>query len=719
MRKTFLVFSKEIRQLLNFTVNYIIAIIFLGISGWYFSYFVFIRREANLSPFFNIAPFLLLFLIPALTMRSIADEEKAGTIEVLSSMPLSHLDIILGKFLALISLFGIIILPTLIFPITLLFLGKIDIGPLFTSYIGLILIAISAISIGIFSSSLTKSAVGGYIIGFAILFFFFFIGKISPALPTGLAPFFDFLGFDSHYSGFIRGVMDTKDIIYLLSLAFLFLYLTAGVYRRYRDIPQRISNLILSFVIIVIINIFSFYLFFRFDFTKNHQYSLSPASIRIIRKSQLPIEIKAYISSDLPFPYNIQSKYVRDVLIEYKIRSRRKVKVKFIDPIREKKKREALNLGIAPLSFTETGASKYQVREGYMGLFIQVGPKGDVIPVVNNPSNLEYEITSRIKKMLSTREKKIVFLRGNMEIKPVKSIQDYLTKNYNLIYVNIAKDSIPDDADAIVINCPTAPFDSTALKKIDSAIISGKNLAIFLGKYIFDTKNFFAMEVKTNLDTIIHQFGLSLEDGIILDKVNQSVGIIQRRGIYNVTSYLPFPPIIMCKDLREFLSPLQNTIIPFASAIKGGKGIAYSSKRSWILKMPSYLNPSITYNPTKKAQMGPFPLISYDITKYISPFKQGARDSARIILCGTGMLTDKNFLSDTSVKLFLNLLDWIMESPDLISIRSKNTGVSLIKTPSYGGRIAFILINILLPIFIMVGYGITRWQRRKYALVKK
>ena len=83
------------------------------------------------------------------------------------------------------------------------------------------------------------------------------------------------------------------------------------------------------------------------------------------------------------------------------------------------------------------------------------------------------------------------------------------------------------------------------------------------------------------------------------------------------------------------------------------------------------------------------------------------------------MLTDKNFLSDTSVKLFLNLIDWIMESPDLISIRSKNTGVSLIKTPSYGGRIAFILINILLPIFIMVGYGITRWQRRKYALVKK
>lgn len=187
---------------------------------------------AGLDSFFNIAPYLFIFLIPAISMRSLAEEKKDGTFELLATRPLSDWDIVLGKFLACLSIVIITLIPTIIYYISVYQLGvtqgNIDTGAVIGSYIGLILLASAFTAIGLFCSSLGKNQIISFTLA-VVLSYFSFIGfdSISSIISLqGMASILTALGINEHYQSLSRGVLDTRDLIYFLSFSALFLVFT-------------------------------------------------------------------------------------------------------------------------------------------------------------------------------------------------------------------------------------------------------------------------------------------------------------------------------------------------------------------------------------------------------------------------------------------------------------------------------------------------------------
>ncbi len=223
---TFTVFKKEIRTYFNSPIAYIVIVLFLLISGYFFSAPIFIINQASIRHLIDLFPLLFLFFIPAITMRLFSEEQKTGTIEILMTLPLKEYEILLGKFLSSVVLVSICVLMTLFYSIILSFFGKIDTGQIFVSYLGVILLGMTFSSIGIFSSSITKNQIVSFIVAFVICFALFMLGKITIFIPSFLVGLVEFIGIDSHFENTVRGIIDTRDVVYYSSISVLFLYMT-------------------------------------------------------------------------------------------------------------------------------------------------------------------------------------------------------------------------------------------------------------------------------------------------------------------------------------------------------------------------------------------------------------------------------------------------------------------------------------------------------------
>ncbi len=228
--------KKEFRQFFSSLTGYIAIIVFLLLNGL----FLFVFPDTNLldfgyatlDKFFELAPWILLLLIPAITMRSFAEEFKSGTFEILQTKPLSHWQTVFGKYLGALLVVWIALLPTIVYVISIQQLsaeGGIDMGATIGSYIGLFFLSAVFTAIGICCSSFTSNAVVAFIIsGFACFLIYSGFNAISkiPALQSGADYYIEMLGIDFHYRSISRGVIDSRDIIYFLSMIGLFLAIT-------------------------------------------------------------------------------------------------------------------------------------------------------------------------------------------------------------------------------------------------------------------------------------------------------------------------------------------------------------------------------------------------------------------------------------------------------------------------------------------------------------
>jgi len=228
-------YLKELRSFLSSIIGYVFILIYLIASGlfhWILSYNTNLLEgaEADLIPFFNLSPVILLILIPAITMRSIAEERRTGTIELLFTKPISDLGIILAKYFAGVTLMIIAIIPTIVYFFSMYYLGKpigiIDLGASLTSYLGLILLGSVFVSIGIFASSLTSSQIVSFILAMFLCWFIYdgleLLGSFSQVGDSDAI--IRYFGISSHYNSIKKGLVDTSDIVYFISVIFLFLY---------------------------------------------------------------------------------------------------------------------------------------------------------------------------------------------------------------------------------------------------------------------------------------------------------------------------------------------------------------------------------------------------------------------------------------------------------------------------------------------------------------
>ena len=227
------IFRRELRSYFNSPVAYVVMVVFLVIIGWFFSSNMFLMNVASMRIVFEIVPLIFLFFVPAITMRLLAEEKKSGTLELLTTKPVRDVEIVLGKFFAAWTLLAAALAPTLLYFITLLSLGQIDIGPVVSGYLGLLLMGAVYIAIGIFASSITENQIVAFIVSFLIVLALFLMDKVLMYVPEAFASTLEFLAIDYHFSNIACGVIDTRNIIYFGSLlGFSLLLATVSLERR-------------------------------------------------------------------------------------------------------------------------------------------------------------------------------------------------------------------------------------------------------------------------------------------------------------------------------------------------------------------------------------------------------------------------------------------------------------------------------------------------------
>lgn len=224
MTNTINIFKKEFRGYFISPIAYIVISIFLILTGWFFFSTFFLFGQAEMRNFFSLLPVILSFIIPAVTMRLFSEEFNTGSYELLLTMPVSSLNIILGKFLAATAFVAIMLMPTLAYAFFISFLGDLDWGPVIGGYTGAVLLGAAFSSIGLFASSLTRNQIIAFITGMTLCFVLTLIDKMLFFLPESLLSVFQFLGADFHFQNISKGVVDSRDLLYFLSVCFVMVY---------------------------------------------------------------------------------------------------------------------------------------------------------------------------------------------------------------------------------------------------------------------------------------------------------------------------------------------------------------------------------------------------------------------------------------------------------------------------------------------------------------
>lgn len=229
---SFSIISRELRSAFLAPIGYIVAIVFLIMTGWLFMQPFFLYGRADLRQFFELLPLTLALMVPALTMRSFAEEFSTGSYEVLATLPVTHVDILIGKFTGAIGFVALVLLPTVLYPIAISQLGDMDWGPVIAGYVGSILLSGLYCAAGLLASALTRNQIVAFVIGLSIALSLALIDDVLIYVPGQVTDVVQYLGADYHFRNISRGVLDSRDLVYFLSGIAIFLAATDFVLRR-------------------------------------------------------------------------------------------------------------------------------------------------------------------------------------------------------------------------------------------------------------------------------------------------------------------------------------------------------------------------------------------------------------------------------------------------------------------------------------------------------
>ena len=505
-------FRKEINQFFGSLIGYLVIAVFLlstGLFLWVFNgnYNIPDGGYATLDGLFSMAPWVYLFLIPAVTMRMFADEKRTGTLELLLTRPLSSFQLVGAKYLAALVVVALSLLPTLLYFFSVYQLGNpvgsIDTGATWGSYLGLFFLAAIYLSIGLFASSLTDNQIVAFILSLFLSFFWYtgfdFVAGLP--IPSGIAETLLSLGINQHYESVSRGVLDSRDLYYFLAMVGLFLLLTqiSLFWKRYSK-KQAISRLGIYIVATTFAAILMTNHFFRIDFTAEKRFTLAEQTRKIMEEVDQPAIVNVYLKGDmLPAGFRKLAKAVKEKLLDMNVYAGAPVHVQFIDPYQDVKPSQRkgyfdslIDEGLKPTDLrikTDQGTSTRLIfpsavvrLHGHEVVvnFLQNDPS---LPAEENLNRsielLEYQFARAFRVLMQHKKQKVAFLTGHHELSQwqVKDISNALSENYDV--VRITPDDLlaaPDSFRAVIVADPEKAFPERDKFALDQYAMKGGRL---------------------------------------------------------------------------------------------------------------------------------------------------------------------------------------------------------------------------------------------------
>lgn len=494
---------------------------------------------------------------------------------------------------------------------------------------------------------------------------------------------------------------------------------------------------------LVCLNVLAVRHFGRVDLTRDKVYTLSSASQQTMKDLEDPVTVTAYFTEELPPPFSENARFVRDLLEEYRVYSRGMLSYEFIDPEqqeteadKEKKKdvkrdifgrtlrektsveQELERLGVTPVEIRVIEEDQAQTKRGYMGLVVRYGEETEVIPVVQDTSDLEYQLTMLVRNLTRTRTPVIGVVQGHgeptLEEGGLSQLQMLLAQSYEVRALDLKKEvegDAPKDLaaeyDALLVVGPKESFSDKELRAIDQFLMKGKSAAFFIDQLQVDLRTFQTTEVSTNLGELLDTYGVELGSQLVADVDCASLSVTRRLGNMMVQMPLRYPFIPQLKKL-EGEGPLTRGLgeisLPFATPVylkdavtkEGaeavGEVLARSSKNSWIEDpSPTNLSPQRFLERVEAAFTGPYDVLASVkgtlpshyanrvVTGEGAPLAKSEKE-ARVLVAGTSGLVLDPFLSPQNAALAQNMVDWLLLDPAFLSMRTRG----LIEAPLDG-----------------------------------
>lgn len=497
---------------------------------------------------------------------------------------------------------------------------------------------------------------------------------------------------------------------------------------------QRVVRIALVAGILIVLNFISIRLFGRLDLTSQGVYTLSDASKKLVGSLDDRVTVKAYFTEELPSPYNNNRRAVLDILNEYKAYAKGNLQYEFINPQGEKGEQEVQQQGIAPVQVQVVNEDKLEVKRGYMGLLMLYEDRKEVLPVVQNLSSLEYDISSSLKRLTTRTKKKIGYTTGHGEadISNMRQAYQVLAQQYELTPVDLSKgEPVPGDIAVLLVVAPASRFQDSARYQLDQHLMRGGKIAFLLNRVAANLQMRMGQPLDVGLDDMLQQYGVRVNPDLIRDAQCANISVMQQQGGFTFQSQVPFPYIPIASSFsanNSIVKDLQGVVFHFVSSIDTGgaavKGLksevlVRSSKRSGRQTGFFMIDPFQRYTPADLAESG-IPLATIVDGSFKSYYvgKQPAATVAaspetRIIVVGDGDFMKDEFLGNRgNLTFFANLIDYLADDAGLITIRSKNVATPPLEQISDGTKQFLKYANLLGPPVLIIVYGLFRWRRR-------
>ena len=511
--------------------------------------------------------------------------------------------------------------------------------------------------------------------------------------------------------------------------------------------------------IIIVINVLSKRVFTRIDLTKNKVYTLAPISKQIVGSLNDKLVIKAYFSDNMPYPYNNLRRQIQDILNDYRSYSSGNLNYEFLNPTGEEEngdlEKEAAKYGIQPVQIQVVDNDKLEVKKAFLGLVFLYQGKQDAIPVVQSAANIEYEITSMIKKMGVEKKKKIGFLQGHGEYDYTKfnQINGILSAQYDVARVEVSKyNPVPADCDVLIVMGPKTSFPESHKFMIDQYIMKGGNVAWLINKVVpnYQQQIMIGDVVNVNLDDMLTNYGIVINTDLIKDVQCSQVQVQSQMGIPISLNYPFFPSITNIDKDNPAFKGVQALVLQWVSSLnidaaqsKGitAKTLLKTSDKSGKSEGFFILNLDQFQNLNKRAVDTLFPskgfVVGATYSGRFSSFYAGKevpedKDTAQDVIKFSGQkldapaketkmiaIGDGDFANEEmrppkdNITFFVNMVDFLADDVGLSEIRGKDASEAPIEEVSDVTKKFVKYFNLIFPPVLVLLVGLYIWNKRK------
>ena len=742
MHNILTILRKEFRASFDHPTAYIVLGVFLALWEFLFFQRAFLVGEASLRMLFDVLPWLLIFVVPGLTMGSISQEKADGTLELLLTHPLKDRELLIGKFLAGLAFLALALLS--IFPIafSLSSFGSFDWGVVAGQYLGSLCLAAVLVAFGIFVSSLVSSPVASLLVSAAGSFLLVMAGSeiVTSGLPASIGQILEGLSVTSHFQSMARGVIDLRDVWYVLAATVVFLSLGYLQLRKRkfgnnRAMYRRYQLKMTAFVCVaIIIGIAGSYLPLRIDLTQNRLYTITDTTRKILGSLPAPVTLTLYASYQLPAQLQPVQRDVRDTLRDYATYGKGNIIIVQKNPGTDPKiMEEAMKSGVQQAQFNVVGQGGFQVQSGFFGIAASYGKQNEAIPFIQNTADLEYQLTSMIRKLTVSQKKTVAFLTGHGEKTPQEyaALNGELEKQYTVRGMTIDRKNsvIPKEISALVIAGPTTPIDALTRTAIQKYIDGGGSVLFLIDPLTLNMQTLSATVNKDSFSDFLTDYGITVQRDMVYDmRSNETVNFSGGGGNQFMNFMLPYPFWARVEPVNAaspITSRISTVVLPWTSSLTVNDGLLQTANLTASNLLVTTQYAASQSGATSLSPQQNFPsntlgslLVAVSLSgtasaSGVSPASDSS--AARMVVVGNSIFLTDQFMqrSPENLAFGMGAISWLAHDESIAGIQLKqnverklvfgnDTQVSLVK---YG--------NMALVLAVLLGVGLYRFVRRK------